>query len=201
MRSLALCLALSLTFVGNPVRSETYRNATPAFSIDYPEGWKVLPGEEGLSTRAVGPGSAMNVSVAAASRPDFDADQFTDEELLRVADGLVAAVASALGDFELLERGPARLGGKRAAYFRYRAVVERPDGRVETLGHYIATAHRGLVYSVTGVTQKKLQRRMQPLILKSIQSFRFGDVGADGAAPHSSSSVTSRSRSRPSRTS
>jgi hypothetical protein len=122
----------------------------------------------------------MNVSVAAASRPDFDADQFTDEELLRIADGLVAAVAGALGDFELLERGPARLGGKRAAYFRYRAVVQKPDGRVETLGHYIATAHRGLVYSVTGVTQARLARRMQPRILAAIESFRLLEASGPG---------------------
>jgi hypothetical protein len=140
MRSLAVCLALSLAVVGNPVRSETYRSATPDFSIDHPDGWKVLPGEEELSTRAIGPGSAVNVSVAAASRPDFDADQFTAAEPLRIADGLVATVAGVLGDFELLERGPARLGGKRAAYFRYRAVVQKPDGRVETLRHYIAAS-------------------------------------------------------------
>jgi hypothetical protein len=57
-------------------------------------------------------------------------------------------------------------------------VVDQPSGPVETVGHYVATAHRGFVYSVTGVTQRKLQRRMQPLILKSIQSFRFGDVVA-----------------------
>lgn len=181
MRSLAICLALSLAFVPKPVRSETYRNATPPFSIEYPDGWKVLPGEEGLATRAVGPGSAMNVSVAAASRPDFDADGFTDEELLRIADGLAAAVAGALADFELLERGPARLGGKRAAYFRYRATVALPDGRVETVGHYVATAHRGLVYSVTGVTQARLARRTQAQILGAIESFRF--LEASGPDP------------------
>lgn len=173
MRSLALCLVLSLPFVGNPVRSETYRNATPPFSIEYPDGWKVLPGAGGLTTRAVGPGSAMNVSVAAASRPDFDADRFSDAELRQIADGLAAAVAGALEGFELLERGPARLGGKRAAYFRYRATVALPEGRVETIGHYVATAHRGRVYSVTGVTQAALARREQARILDAIASFRF----------------------------
>jgi hypothetical protein len=173
MRDLALCLALSLVLVGNPVRSETYQNASPGFSIDYPEGWKVLPGEGGLATRAVGAGSAMNVSVAAASRPDFDADRFSDAEMQEIADGLAAAVAGSLRSFELLERGPARLGGKRAAYFRYRARVELPSGPVETIGHYVATAHKGLVFSVTGVTQARLAKREQPRILAAIQSFRF----------------------------
>lgn len=62
-------------------------------------------------------------------------------------------------------------------------MVDQPSGGpLETVGHYVATAHRGLVYSVTGVTQRKLQRRMQPLILKSIQSFRFGDTSAEDPA-------------------
>jgi hypothetical protein len=173
MRRVALSLVLALLGVGNPVRSETHRNSTPPFSIEYPDGWRVLAGERGLATRAVGPGSAMNVSVAAASRPDFDADHFSDAELQQIADGLAAAVAGALADFELLERGPARLGGKRAAYFRYRATVALPEGRVETVGHYVATAHRGLVYSVTGVTQERLVRREQGRILAAIESFRF----------------------------
>ena len=180
MRSLALCLALALVVVAKPVRPETYHNPGPRFSITYPEGWKVLPGGDGLATRAIGPGSAMNVSVAAASRPDFDADQFTDEELMHVADGLVAEVAGALEHFELLERGPATLGGKRAAYFRYRATVEMPSGRVETIGLYVATARQGLVYSVTGVTQARLTRRTQPLIMAAIQSFRFPEPGGRG---------------------
>ena len=174
-------LALALALVAFPVRSEVYRNPGPPFSIDYPEGWKILPGEGGLATRAIGPGSAMNVSVAAARRPDFDADRFTGAELERIADELAAATAGALRGFELIERGRAELGGKPAAFFSYRAVVDQPGGPVETVGHYVATAHRGLVYSVTGVTQRKLQRRMQPLILESIQSFRFGDVAAAAA--------------------
>lgn len=175
-------LALALAFVAFPVRSEVYRNPGPPFSIDYPGGWKILPGEGGLATRAIGPGSAMNVSVAAARRPDFDADRFTGAELEQIADELAAATAGALRDFELIERGRAELGGKPAAFFSYRAVVDQPSGPVETVGHYVATAHRGLVYSVTGVTQKKLQRRMQPLILKSIQSFRFGDASVEAPA-------------------
>jgi hypothetical protein len=180
-RLAAASLALALAFVAFPVRSETYRNAGPPFSIDYPDGWKILPGEGGLATRAVGPGSAMNVSVAAARRPDFDAERFTGAELEEIADELAAATAHALRDFELIERGRAELGGKPAAFFSYRAVVDQPGGPIETVGHYVATAHRGLVYSVTGVTQRRLQRRMQPLILKSIRSFRFGD--ASGAPP------------------
>jgi hypothetical protein len=175
-------LALALVLVGFPVRSETYRNPGPAFSIDYPEGWKILPGEGGLATRAVGPGSAMNVSVAAASRPDFDADTFSDAQLEQIAQELADATAGALADFELLERGKARLGGKPAAFFRYRATVEQPAGRVETVGIYYATAHRGLVYSVTGVTQAKRARRTQPAILDAIESFRFETGGAAGEA-------------------
>ena len=173
-----VALLLALAYVPKPVRSETYRNAGPPFSIDYPEGWKILPGEGGLATRAIGPGSAMNVSIAAAKRPDFDAERFTGAELERIADELAAATAGALRGFELLERGRAELGGKPAAYFSYRALVDSPNGSVETVGHYVATAHQGLVYSVTGVTQQRLQRKMQPLILKSIQSFRFGEASA-----------------------
>jgi hypothetical protein len=174
VRRLAIvALLLTLAGVAFPVRSETYRNPGPPFVIDYPDGWKILPGEGGLATRAIGPGSAMNVSVAAARRPDFDAERFTGAELEQIADDLAAATAGALRGFELIERGRAELGGKPAAFFSYRAVVDSPKGPVETVGHYVATAHRGLVYSVAGVTQQRLQRRMQPLILKSIQSFRF----------------------------
>jgi hypothetical protein len=61
-------------------------------------------------------------------------------------------------------------------FFSYRAVVDGPDGSVETVGHYVATAHRGLVYSVTGVTQRSRQRETQPEIMKAIQSFRFLDA-------------------------
>ena len=182
MRPFAAGLGLVLACLATPVGSETYHNGTPPFSIEYPDGWKVLPGEGGLATRAVGNGSAMNVSVSAASRPDLDADHFSDEELLRIADGLVAAVAGALHDFELLERGPARLGGKRAAYFRYRAKVDLAGKPVETIGNFIATAHHGLVYSVTGVTRAGLARRTQPQILAAIRSFAFGDAGAAGPA-------------------
>ena len=39
----------------------------------------------------------------------------------------------------------------------------------------LPTAHRGLVYAVIGVTQQKLERRMRPVILSSIRSFRFTD--------------------------
>ena len=173
-----LAMLLALAHVAKPVRSETYRNPGPPFAIDYPEGWKILPGEGGLATRAIGPGSAMNVSVAAARRPDFDAARFTGDELEEIADELATATAGALDHFELIDRGRAELGGKPAAFFSYRAVVESPSGRVETVGHYVATAHAGLVYSVTGVTQKRLQRRMQPEILKAIQSFRFTGPGA-----------------------
>jgi hypothetical protein len=174
-------LALALACVAFPVRSETYRSAGPPFSITYPDGWKVLPGEGELRTRAVGPGGAMNVSIAAAERPDFDADRFSDAQLLQIADGLADAVSSALEDFELLERGPATLGGKRAAYFRYKAVVTLPKGRVETFGHYVATAHRGLVYSVTAVTQSSQARRNQPRLMEAIASFRF-DAGREPPA-------------------
>jgi hypothetical protein len=124
----------------------------------------------------------MNVSVAAASRPDFDADDFTAAELDQIADGLVAATAGALKDFHLIERGKAQLGGKRAAYFVYRAVVELQDGPVRTVGLYYATAHRGLVYSVTGVTQERLRERMEPAILGAIRSFRFTDASAPPGA-------------------
>jgi hypothetical protein len=173
-RSLFVCLALALVCVGFPVRSETYRNAGPPFSIDYPKGWKVLSGEGELVTRAIGPGSAMNVSVAAARRPDFDADTFSDAELDQIAQELANATAAALEGFELLEKGKGKLGGKPAAYFRYRASVNTPKGPVETIGLYYATAHRGLVYSVTAVTQARLARRMQPEMIDAIQSFRFG---------------------------
>ncbi len=174
-RPAAACLAVALALVAFPVRSETYVSSGPRFAIDYPEGWKVLPGEGGLATRAVGPGSAMNVSVTAASRPDFDAERFTGAELEQIASRLAAATAGALRGFELIDRGRAELGGKPAAFFSYRALVDSPSGTVETVGHYFATAHRGLVYSVTGVTQKRLQRRMQPVILEAVRSFRFND--------------------------
>jgi hypothetical protein len=120
--------------------------------------------------------------VAASSRSDFDADRFTDEQLLEIADRLAASVARALRDFELVERGLAQLGGKRAAYFRWRALAETDGGSVETTGYYVATAHRGLVYSVTGVTQAQAARRTHPLIVKSIQSFRFLDASAPASA-------------------
>jgi hypothetical protein len=119
----------------------------------------------------------MNLSVAAARRPDFDADRFSDAELDAIAKELAAATAGALEGFELLETGKGRLGGKPAAFFRYRAVVQQPQGPVETIGLYYATAHRGLVYSVTGVTQAKLARRTQPAIRDAIESFRF-EAGA-----------------------
>ena len=184
-RTSALALAallLLLGAVGIPVRAETFRSDTPPFSIDYPKGWKIREGEGGLRTRAVGPGSAMNVSVAAAKRPDFDADRFSDAELDQIADELAAATAAALKDFQLIERGKAQLGGKPAAYFVYRAVVELPKGPVETVGLYYATAHRGLVYSVTGVMQARLQSRMEPAILAAIRSFRFTDASAPPGA-------------------
>jgi hypothetical protein len=177
---LAFALLLAAAHVPFPVRSETFTSSTPPFAIDYPEGWKVRDGEGGLVTRAVGPGSAMNVSVAAAQRPDLDADRFSEADLERIADELAAATAGALEGFELLERGRAKLGGKPAAFFRYRAVVQQPSGPVETVGLYYATAHRGLVYSVTGVTQAKLARRTQPAIVAAIQSFRFLGAGAPG---------------------
>jgi hypothetical protein len=178
MRACVACLAVILAGVSFPVRSETVRNAVPPFSIDYPDGWKVLPGEGELLTRAIGPGSAMNVSVAAARRPDFDADRFSEGDLERIAQELAAATAGALEGFELLETGKGRLGGKPAAFFRYRATVQQPKGAVETIGLYYATAHHGLVYSVTGVTQAKLARRTQPDIIEAIRSFRF-----EAAAP------------------
>jgi hypothetical protein len=178
---LLACLVVILVGVSFPVRSETYRNGVPPFAIDYPEGWKLLPGEGELLTRAVGPGSAMNVSVAAARRPDFDASRFSDAELEQIAQELAAATAGALQGFELLETGKGRLGGKPAAFFRYRAVVQQAKGPVETIGLYYATAHEGLVYSVTGVTQAKLARRMQSKILDAIESFRF-EAGAPARA-------------------
>jgi hypothetical protein len=180
--ALVATLALSLLGFALPAGAETYRNATPGFSIDYPDGWKIQPGEGELRTSAVGPGSAMNVSVAAASRPDFDADRFSDAELQRIGDRLAASVAGELKNFELVERGAATLGGKRAAYFRWRALSELPSGRVETVGYYVATAHRGLVYSVTGVTQARLAKRMQPRILDAIESFRFVETSVPGEA-------------------
>ena len=178
---LVACLALILAGVSFPVRSETVRNAVPPFSIDYPKGWKIRDGEGGLATRAVGPGSAMNVSVAAASRPDFDADRFSDADFERIAQELAAATAGALAGFELLETGKGRLGGKPAAFFRYRATVRQAKCAVETIGLYYATAHHGLVYSVTGVTQAKLARRTQPDIIAAIRSFRF-EAGGPAAA-------------------
>ncbi len=180
--ALALGVLLLASDVGIPVRAETFRSNTPPFSIDYPKDWEIREGEGELRTRAVGPGSAMNVSVAAASRPDFDADHFSDAELDRIADDLAATTAGALKDFQLLDRGKAQLGGKPAAYFVYRAVVELPKGRVATIGFYYATAHRGLVYSVVGVTQEKLRKRMQPAILEAIRSFRFTDASTPPSA-------------------
>jgi hypothetical protein len=178
---LVACLVAILVGVSFPVRSETYRSAGPPFAIDYPDGWKILPGEGELLTRAVGPGSAMNVSVAAARTPDFDADRFSHADLERIGRELAAATAGALEGFELLETGTGRLGGKPAAFFRYRAVVRQPDGPVETIGLYYATAHRGLVYSVTGVTQARLARRTQAAIQGAIRSFRFEAGAREGA--------------------
>jgi len=43
MRSLTVCLALSLMLVGIPVRAETFRSPGPLFSITYPDGWKIQP--------------------------------------------------------------------------------------------------------------------------------------------------------------
>jgi hypothetical protein len=179
-RSLAIAFVLLLASspVAFPVRSETFQSNTPPFAIDYPKGWKIRDGEGGIATRAVGPGSAMNVSVAAASRPDFDADRFSDADLDRIAGELAAATAGALEEFELLETGRAKLGGKPAAFFRYRAVVQQAKGPIQTVGVYYATAHRGLVYSVTGVTQARLARDTHPAIIDAIQSFRFLDAGA-----------------------
>jgi len=167
---------LALTSVAAPVGAESFHSDVYAFSITYPDDWKL--GEESgeIVSRAVGPGCAMNVSVARASRPDFDAERFSGAELERIAERLAAATAGALQGFELIERGRAQLGGKPAAFFSYRAVVELPTGPIETVGHYVATAHRGRVYSVTGVTQRKVQKQMQPVILKAIQSFRFTDA-------------------------
>jgi hypothetical protein len=87
-------LAAAIGVAASPVPAETYRNAGPAFEIDYPHGWKILPGEGGLATRAVGPGGSMKVSVTAARRPDFDAGDFTGSELEQISDGLVAATAN-----------------------------------------------------------------------------------------------------------
>ena len=44
------------------------------------------------------------------------------------------------------------------------------------MGYYVATAHRGRDYSVTGVTQKRFRARMQRVILEAIGSFRFTDA-------------------------
>ena len=176
----ALALAAGFRFP-SPGGAETQSNAARFF--DRLSGRLEDPaGRRGSADDAVGPGSAMNVSVAAASRPDFDADRFSDAELQRIGDRLAASVAGELKNFELVERGAATLGGKRAAYFRWRALSELPSGRVETVGYYVATAHRGLVYSVTGVTQARLAKRMQPRILDAIQSFRFIETSVPGEA-------------------
>ena len=180
--ALALAALLGLANVGTPVRAETFQSDTPPFSIDYPKGWQIRDGEDEIRTRAVGPGGAMNVSVAAASRPDFDSAGFSDADFVHIADELAAAAAAALKEFQVIERGKAQLGGKPAAYFVYRAVVDQPDGRVETVGLYYATAYRGLVYSVTGVMQARLQKKLEPAILKSIRSFRFPEASAPPAA-------------------
>jgi hypothetical protein len=176
---LVVCLAAILAGVSFPVRSETHRNSVPPLAIDCPDAWKILAGEGELLTRAVGPGGAMNVSVAAARRPDFDAERFSHAELDEIAQELAAATAGALQGFELLETGRGRLGGKPAAFFRYRAVVQQPKGPVETIGLYYATAHRGLVYSVTGVTQAKLARRTQPAIEGAIRFETGGPARAE----------------------
>jgi hypothetical protein len=173
-------LVAGIAVVASPFWAETYRNSGPPFEIDYPDGWRVLPGEGGIATRAVGPGGSMNVSVAAARRPDFDADEFTGSELEQIADGLVAATASALREFELVERGRTELGGKPAAFFSYRAVVKGRDGPIHTVGTYVATAHRGLVYSVTGVSERREQRRATAAIRKASESFRFLEAGSAG---------------------
>ena len=59
--------------------------------------------------------------------------------------------------------------------------MQQAKGTVETIGLYYATAHHGLVYSVTGVTQAKLARRTQPDIIEAIRSFRF-EAAAPAAA-------------------
>lgn len=172
----ALAWLLALASVAAPVVAESFHSDVYAFSITYPEGWKLGTGEGEIVTRAIGPGSAMNVSVAAASRPDFDAEGFTGAQLERIAERLATTAAGALKDFALIERDRAQLGGKPAAYFSYRAVVDSPRGAVETVGYYVATAHRGRDYSVTGVTQKRFRARMQRVILEAIGSFRFTDA-------------------------
>ena len=51
-----LCaLACGVLLAAGPLVAETYRNPGPPFEIDYPDGWKILPGEGGLATRARGP--------------------------------------------------------------------------------------------------------------------------------------------------
>jgi hypothetical protein len=180
--ALVLGALLALAGVGMPVRSETFRSGWPPFEIDYPDGWKLREPEGELRTRAVGPGSAMNVSVAAAIRPDLDADRFTDANLERIADELAAATADALREFEVIESGKAQLGGKPAAYFVYRALVDFRKGPVKTVGIYYATAHRGLVYSVTGVTLERRRKHVEPQILASIRSFRFTDQSETAGA-------------------
>lgn len=173
-------LACTILAIGAPLEAETYRNPGPPFEIDYPAGWKILPGDRGIATRAVGPGGSINVSVSAASRPDFDASDFTGAELEQIADGLVAATASALQGFELDERGRTELGGKPAAFFTYRAVVDGPEGAIATVGRYVATAHRGLIYGVAGVSEQRAPRRVTRAIDAAIRSFRFVDAGGAG---------------------
>ena len=120
----------------------------------------------------------MNVSVAAASRPDFDADHFSDAELDRIADELAAATAGALEGFELLERGKAKLGGKPAAFFRYRAVVQLPEGNGRDRGPLLRDRAPRPRLQRDGRDPGEARRRTQPAIIDAIQSFRFLDAGA-----------------------
>ena len=124
----ARCCCSASSHVAFPVRSETFQSNTPPFAIDYPKGWKIRDGEGGLATRAVGPGSAMNVSVAAASRPDLDADRFSDADLDRIAD-------------EPGGRDGGRARGLRAARAR-QGEARREAGRVLPLPRRGAAARR-----------------------------------------------------------
>jgi len=108
----ALAWLLALASVAAPVVAESFHSDVYAFSITYPEGWKLGTGEGEIVTRAIGPGSAMNVSVAATSRPDFDAEGFTGAQLERIAERLATTAAGALKGFALIERDRAQLGGK-----------------------------------------------------------------------------------------
>jgi hypothetical protein len=66
-------------------------------------------------------------------------------------------------------------------------VVNGRDGPIPTVGTDVATAHRGLAYSVTGVSDRKVRRRVtaaihrrcgQQQMAPALRGTRVGHIGA-----------------------